>query len=434
MKEAENLILECKDIVTNHMEAIVDRKSGYNIYRLLNVTNKEVQMCRILADLLNPDGEHGEGAKYLVDFFSEVLHKDVSDAILQDARVYKEYPITNDRRIDIVISYHGGFIPIEVKINADDQKSQCYDYYHFAKKRDQDACIVYLTRNGYRPSEYSVTGIDGDKLDDGVIRCISFEKDILSWLERTKHIATERMVPFIDQFAGAIQDFINTEDEEYKMKLTEKIIKNSENLRTSLEIANTVNYAKVELMRTLFSEFERQMEPLLDKYNLSVETKSKWFHYEYQATEEFYSHNESTYPGLNYVISSVDLGDGLSLWLRIEIDYRLFGSLCVFDYSSKSNTGYDIGNQCDSISDSLWDKLCEYVILPEERSKDGWIIAWKYLPTGMDNTRDAIDLVPDFKKMNEAAIALADEDKRKEFVSRSIKMIEDTLLTLIKNR
>ena len=58
---------------------------------------------------------------------------------------------------------------------------------------------------------------------------------------------------------------------------------------------------------------------------------------------------------------------------------------------------------------------------------------WKYLPTGSDSTRDAIDSVPDFKKMNEAAIELADEDKRKEFVSRSIKKIEDTLLSLIRN-
>ena len=71
MKVAEDLILECKDLVTNHIDALVDKKSSYNIYRLLNVTNKEVQMCRILADLLDPEGAHGEGAKYLIDFFDD---------------------------------------------------------------------------------------------------------------------------------------------------------------------------------------------------------------------------------------------------------------------------------------------------------------------------------------------------------------------------
>ena len=34
--------------------------------------------------------------------------------------------------------------------------------------------------------------------------------------------------------------------------------------------------------------------------------------------------------------------------------------------------------------------------------------------------------------MNEAAIELADDDKRKEFVARSIKVIEEKLLSLIK--
>lgn len=429
----QDIISGCKGVVYERLKAFKTLKSGYNIYRLLNVTNKEVQMCRILADLLDPDGTHGDGAKYLIDFFAEVLHKDVSNAALQSAQVYREYLVANDRRIDIVISYHGGFVPIEVKINADDQKSQCYDYYHFAKRKDKNACIVYLTKNGYRPSEYSVTGSSGDKLDDSVIRCISFEQDILSWLKRIKYVASESMIPFIDQFAGAVQDFVNTEDKEYKMKLTDKIIDSSENLRTSLEIANTLNFAKTELMRALFMEFEKQMEPLLEKYHLVVETKSRWLHYEKRATEEFYSHNESTHPGLNYVLTTVDLGEDLSLWLRIEIDNRLFAGLCVFDYSAKSNMGYNTGNQCDEISDSLWKKLCERILLSKEHGDDGWIVVWKYLPSGSDSKREAINSVPNFKEMNEAAIELADVDKRKAFVSRSVKKIEDTLLALIKD-
>ncbi|TAH59676.1 MAG: hypothetical protein EWM50_07655 [Gottschalkiaceae bacterium] len=39
-----------------------------------------------------------------------------------------EYPIDEDRRIDIVIACASRFIPIEVKIHARDQYSQCYDY------------------------------------------------------------------------------------------------------------------------------------------------------------------------------------------------------------------------------------------------------------------------------------------------------------------
>jgi len=41
-------------------------------------------------------------------------------------------------------------------------------------------------------------------------------------------------------------------------------------------------------------------------------------------------------------------------------------------------------------------------------------------------------LIPDFKAMNDAAIALADDEKRRAFVERSIKVIEETILSLLR--
>lgn len=428
-----DFLLECKQITAQHAEAKKNRRRTYNIYQLLDITDKEVQMCRILADLLDPDGAHDEGIKYLKVFFDTVLHIDLPDSVLRGAKVEREYPIINKRRIDIVIDYQGGFIPIEVKINAEDMKSQCYDYYHFARKTDPDTFVVYLTRNGCMPSAYSLTGEKGDRLDEKYIHCISFEGDILSWLDKIKRIADENMVPMLEQFEGAVLDFLYSEGESYKMDLSEKILESSSNLRTAIAIADSLNFAKAELMKRLFQEFENQMEPLLKKYNLEPEMKSKWYHYKDMATEDYYAYKRNTtYPGLNYVISSVNLGGGLSLWLRIEIEYRLLGSLCVFNYAANSDNGYEIGNQCDDISDALWKKLRGMILLPEEKSNDGWSIIWRFLPTGTDIPRGTNEKVPDFKVMNEAAIELADDDKRKEFVARSIKVIEEKLLSLIK--
>ena len=428
-----DFLLECKQIAAQHADARKNRRRSYNIYQLLDITDKEIQMCRILADLLDPDGVHDEGIKYLKVFFDTVLHIDLPDSVLRGAKVEREYPIINKRRIDIVIDYQGGFIPIEVKINAEDMKSQCYDYYHFARKTDPDTFVVYLTRNGCMPSAYSLTGEKGDRLDEKYIHCISFEGDILSWLDKIKRIADENMVPMLEQFEGAVLDFLYSEGESYKMDLSEKILESSSNLRTAIAIADSLNFAKAELMKRLFQEFENQMEPLLKKYNLEPEMKSKWYHYKDMATEDYYAYKRNTtYPGLNYVISSVNLGGGLSLWLRIEIEYRLLGSLCVFNYAANSDNGYEIGNQCDDISDALWKKLRGMILLPEEKSNDGWSIIWRFLPTGTDNPRGTNEKVPDFKVMNEAAIELADDDKRKEFVARSIKVIEEKLLSLIK--
>ena len=60
--------------------------------------------------------------------------------------------------------------------------------------------------------------------------------------------------------------------------------------------------------------------------------------------------------------------------------------------------------------------------------KDATLI-WRYLPTG---TTKVTDDVPNFKIFNDAAIALADEETRKEFVRDSVQRIEGSLLGLLK--
>jgi len=156
----------------------------YNIFKVLKVTDKEVMMCRVLADFLNSRGMHGKGTLYLNSFLTEVLNRKDADRLCETARVYKEYPITAERRIDIVIVSDDAFIPIEVKIFAGEQKAQCFDYCLFAKNKDPLAKVVYLTIWGNKPSRYSMKSKDGKAVlesDDCV--CISFADDIIMWLD-----------------------------------------------------------------------------------------------------------------------------------------------------------------------------------------------------------------------------------------------------------
>lgn len=44
-----------------------------------------------------------------------------------------EYLIDNGKRIDIMLQNPAFSVPIEVKINARDQQSQCYDYAAYAR-------------------------------------------------------------------------------------------------------------------------------------------------------------------------------------------------------------------------------------------------------------------------------------------------------------
>ena len=50
------------------VHSIVDVRNEfheYNIFSVLNVSDKEVIMCRMLADLLNPRGQHEQGDIFL---------------------------------------------------------------------------------------------------------------------------------------------------------------------------------------------------------------------------------------------------------------------------------------------------------------------------------------------------------------------------------
>jgi len=93
--------------------------SDYNVFHILGISAKEVIMCRFLADLLNPEGQHGCGISFLKSFMHDVLNEySMSDILLARTEFAAEYVIDNERRIDIVIQNPNFFFPIEVKIYA----------------------------------------------------------------------------------------------------------------------------------------------------------------------------------------------------------------------------------------------------------------------------------------------------------------------------
>ena len=46
--------------------------SDYNVFDILEINAKEVIMCRFLADLLNPEGQHGCGILFLKSFMQDI--------------------------------------------------------------------------------------------------------------------------------------------------------------------------------------------------------------------------------------------------------------------------------------------------------------------------------------------------------------------------
>ena len=142
----------------------------FNVFDVLSVQYKEVIMCRMLKELLDPKGKHGKGNKFLKLFF-KVINESSREIVSEEEldKFYKsneivvdcEHEIDDNRRIDILIRIGARYIPIEVKIYAGEQQNQVQDYLNYCNKmqkqeeRNDKAILLYLTLDGLNPSAYS---------------------------------------------------------------------------------------------------------------------------------------------------------------------------------------------------------------------------------------------------------------------------------------
>lgn len=209
--------------------------SGFNIFKTLGVENKEVIICRFLGELLNPNGSHGQGGRFLEIFLAEVLHIDPSSVLhsTKGPSVKLEEQIDSERRVDIVI--HGGeyaasketILPIEVKIWADDQKHQLYDYYQYYFGDDVEKKIYYLTPTGRMPSDKSIIGANRKRLPDKNIGILSFHEHIINWLQRINSWLKDKdenkfLSRIIEQFIEVIGEMSKIVEFEKMLGLTDE--------------------------------------------------------------------------------------------------------------------------------------------------------------------------------------------------------------------
>ena len=157
---------------------------------------QETELTNLMYELLSPEENPECGRLYLELFDKHVLRLNMTAAELDSAKVYEQYPtrfIGRTRYIDLVIITSRRFIPIEVKIEAGDQDTQCYDYWREAEKYHKNhsfsepPVLYYLSPEGYFPSIESAKdfGYIGDlnliRLDK--IDNVAFRSEFLHWLE-----------------------------------------------------------------------------------------------------------------------------------------------------------------------------------------------------------------------------------------------------------
>lgn len=396
---------------------------NYNIFKALKIHAKEVIMCRFLADLLKTNGDNKK-IEVLRSFCEDILGEQyLSDTLLENTLIHCEYPINEKRRIDIVIENRRFFIPIEVKIYADEQESQCFDYYEYAKKYYEDVKVIYLTRFAAEPSQYSRKKLSLEK-----IKCIGWNKDIVPWLKKVKAFLDNKTVNIVEQYIEAIYSFAD-ESENIIMEQTVNIINEKEEyFSAALDIEKNIKYAKVKLLKEVFKEFEVQMKPLCERYGLKREEREEYYEY-YNMSEKYYDNAQSTYPGLNYVVEKADIADNnIKLWFRIEVDYQLFAGFALYDMfaQGENEKGYEV----NEITKDMYSFAEKYLDGDCFIRCQGWWLTFVY-PNGSIEGENYKD-VPDFKRMNDCAVSLVNTAKRVGYVKKSLEIFEEKLLKRLK--
>ena len=134
LKGISNIILQEK----TQQEEKRKRGENFNVFKILGLSTSEVRLhSAFLAELLNPNGEHGAGDKFLKIFIEEISHKSdgynnhdfVFDTLsVKEVKVEKDIgPVEDEHggRIDICLEDEKGcYVIIENKIYAGDQSKQ----------------------------------------------------------------------------------------------------------------------------------------------------------------------------------------------------------------------------------------------------------------------------------------------------------------------
>jgi hypothetical protein len=191
--------------------------TAFNIFNLIEPD--ENKLSDILADLLDPDGPHGQGDLFLRLLFKK-LDLNPDPLLVKNAKVQREAPTYGiqkyRRRMDILVEA-GVLLAIENKVDSIEQQDQIKDYLdhlrRIARDRGINSALIYLTPYGRKP-ESLAPSLTKDILRSGSLYCWSYQVDLRTWLESCRRKCKAiRMQDFLSDFIGYIESNIKQENE-----------------------------------------------------------------------------------------------------------------------------------------------------------------------------------------------------------------------------
>lgn len=248
----DNLFNSIRKALQRYSDKSVDfyktETPDFNLFTVISPL--EIQISRLIGELLNPEGKHGHGTVFL-DLFIQTLGTIYGNLEsrgfpkdYKKATVELEHQIDSidgaKGRIDILIDFDGIFgMAMENKPYALDQEAQCHRYndYLIRKYPGDKYLLFYLNPYGSNPSDASITSEMLCQLKKaGTFNIIKY-RDIIDWCNKccdwTKKEGARRLSILIDEFSEFLRRQFYGENT-MKNKLLEKEIE--ENILEAFEI------------------------------------------------------------------------------------------------------------------------------------------------------------------------------------------------------
>ncbi len=217
----------------------------------------EMGLSQILADLLDPNGPHGQGSRFLRCFLGRYW-LEVSD--IEDSMVKVRTEVSTDRiarrqrRIDIEVELGTTVLGIENKPWALDQQAQLTDYLKHLRMSGRRFKLLYLAgREDQQPSEQSISTEEStDHMKSGELELTSYTI-LRKWIrDCLRCCENERVSMFLRDLDGFIARQFAHEGVDFESRLiVEAATASDQSMHAAVQLANIGSELRLYLLARL---------------------------------------------------------------------------------------------------------------------------------------------------------------------------------------
>jgi hypothetical protein len=195
--------------------------TGFNVFDLIQPD--ENRLSDVLAGLLDPNGNHGQGDLFLRLLFERLGLGTDAKLRTKDATVRREAPMRgtrkDHRRMDVFVKA-GVLLAIENKVDSPEQQDQVSDYLVDLERRGPcppgqpiQNTLIYLTPDRRSPESLNDSELEKHQ-KSGRLHCWSYQDDLYPWLEDCRRdCEAQKIRDFLSDFIAYIESHLKCESE-----------------------------------------------------------------------------------------------------------------------------------------------------------------------------------------------------------------------------